>query len=158
MHHISPGQWKPATEDPLSLERSGQLMCDYYYTIIMIHRPLMTTGPNHYAGLDICHNAAVSCLRVLAVMASRLVLLSPHLCYTTWACGIVLLTKMWMLKRSDPPGDVQAVQTDLRNCIGILQGVSKKYVRCLLMTTALSTLTDRTLSWLSRWTKTQRMM
>lgn len=115
-------------DNVLSLERSGQLMCDYYYTVIMIHRPLISREPDYYPGLDICTEAASACLRVLAVMAERLVLLSPHLCYTAWACGIVLLTKMWMLQQMDPPEDIQAVQADLRMCIKVLKTVARKYV------------------------------
>ncbi|KAF8318382.1 hypothetical protein DL93DRAFT_2038604, partial [Clavulina sp. PMI_390] len=84
-------RWDPRQADVLALQRSGELMCDYYYTVIMLHRPLVTRASDHYPGLDICTEAATACLRVLAVMSERLVLLSPHLCYTTWACGIVLL-------------------------------------------------------------------
>lgn len=121
------GRWKPDTEDLLALEHSGQLMCDYYYTTIMIHRPLISRGVDHYPGLEMCTSAASACVAVLDVMASRLVLLSPHLCYIAWACGIVLLTKLWVLEQSDPLGDVDPVRSDLRRCIQMLRAVAKRW-------------------------------
>lgn len=126
-----PVRWDPNRENLLHFEQSAELYTSYFYSIIMLHRPFISEAPKssiqeRMSALEICTQAAISCSRIATSLVQRSKILSPHVQFTAFSSGVVLLTNIWGQRKRKKEVNISTLLGHLQECVWSLRSVEKR--------------------------------
>ncbi|KAF8624184.1 hypothetical protein AX15_006006 [Amanita polypyramis BW_CC] len=117
-------RWNPNQENIHYFKQSALLHTSYYHLKILVHRPFIPSpgkpSPLPFPSLEICANAARSCINTADVIRKRQLDSAPSFQLAVFVSGTVLLMSSWGGKQSSMSGDMQRVMTDVQKAMALL--------------------------------------
>ncbi|KAJ3724173.1 fungal-specific transcription factor domain-containing protein [Lentinula guzmanii] len=122
-------QWDPKQADPILLLQSAMLYYAYHW--VQIHKkfipaPSQEAVLNGFPSLEICANAARSCIRIAEVC--KTLHAPPVTLPSVFISAIILLINFWRVKRSNTLLNSGTEMRDVYKCFELLKPLEKRWV------------------------------
>ncbi|KAI0027759.1 fungal-specific transcription factor domain-containing protein, partial [Vararia minispora EC-137] len=124
-------RWDPAREDDALFFQSAHLYAKFYELQVLIHQPFIwprKTSQHSFPSLAICVNAARSCTHILDELHRRYPgRIIPFLHRPVLISALVLLIRIWNVKQSKLPIDIESDLSDVKKCMRYMETLEGRW-------------------------------